>query len=127
MSKDKIKKNGRPVKDIDFELIDNLCGIQCTGEEMASVLDIDYDTLNARIKEKTGKTFSEYFKQKSGKGKVSLRRKQFTLAQGGDKTMLIWLGKQYLNQSEKNEVQANIYNISSSFKTKEEDKNSGGH
>ena len=31
---------------------------------------------------------------------MSLRRKQYELALEGDRTMLIWLGKQHLGQSE---------------------------
>lgn len=34
-----------------------------------------------------------------------LRAKQFEVALGGDKTMLIWLGKQRLGQSEKTAVE----------------------
>lgn len=33
--------------------------------------------------------------------KQSLRRMQYLVAMTGDKTMLIWLGKQYLGQTEK--------------------------
>jgi hypothetical protein len=36
--------------------------------------------------------------------KMSLRREQVRLAKQGDRTMLIWLGKQYLGQSERHEV-----------------------
>jgi hypothetical protein len=32
------KKNGRPKIPIDFELVDNLAKIFCTGEEIASVI-----------------------------------------------------------------------------------------
>lgn len=35
---------------------------------------------------------------------MSLRRKQYEMAAGGNPTMLIWLGKQYLNQTDKNEI-----------------------
>ena len=34
------------------------------------------------------------------KEKVELREKQFEMAMNGDVRMLIWLGKQYLNQGE---------------------------
>lgn len=97
------KPTGRPRKEIDMNLVDNLCEIQCTGEEIASVIEIDYDTLNARIKETSGKSFSEYIKTKMGKGKVSLRRWQWRSAAEGNVTMLIWLGKQYLGQKDKND------------------------
>jgi hypothetical protein len=93
------KKTGRPRKEVNFNLVDQLWKIQCTGEEIASVLDMDYDTLNARVKENFGIPFSDYFKRKSGAGKASLRRTQFELAKKSA-AMCIWLGKQYLNQRE---------------------------
>ena len=75
--------------------------IQCTGEECASILGIDYDTLNNRLKEDTGSGFSDYYAQKSAGGKVSLRRKQYQKAvEEGNPTMLIWLGKQWLGQKD---------------------------
>jgi hypothetical protein len=103
-------KVGRPkilLTDEQLKTIDNLCAIQCTGEEIASVLEIDYDTLNARLKDHYGMNFSEYFEQKSGKGKASLRRKQFQLAESGNATMLVWLGKQWLNQKDRSEIDTN--------------------
>ena len=41
--------------------------------------------------------------QKKGfeSGKASLRRKQYEVAMGGNCTMLVWLGKQYLGQTDK--------------------------
>ena len=49
----------------------------------------------------TGMSFDEYFAQKRGSGKTSLRRAQWLSAQKGNPTMLIWLGKQYLGQRDK--------------------------
>lgn len=106
----KKKKNGRPAKKLDYSIIDNLCALHCTGEEIAAFLNVDYDTLNAGIKRKTKKTFSEYFAIKSSKGKISLRRKQYELAMAGDKVMLIWLGKQYLGQVDKKELELPGFN-----------------
>ncbi len=105
---DDIKKVGRPVlmlTEKDWHTIDQLCAIQCTGEEIAGVLDIDYDTLNARINDEYGVNFSDYYKRKSSRGKMSLRRKQHEVALSGNPTMLIWLGKQYLEQKDKHEVE----------------------
>lgn len=87
-------------KNIDFKQLKELCGIMCTGEECAGFFNIDYDTLNARIKEKYGYGFSEYFKRKCTAGKISLRRTQFRLATEGDKTLNVWLGKQWLGQTD---------------------------
>ena len=97
-------KGGRPEKPLDYKLIDNLCAIQCTGEEVASALNVSYETLNRRIKKKVKIGFKEYFEQKARKGRISLRRKQYQMALSGDRVMLIWLGKQYLKQAEKQET-----------------------
>ena len=72
-------------------------------EECASIIGMKYDTLNAALKRDGNKGFSDYFAQKGANGKMSLRRKQFDQAMSGNSTMLIWLGKQWLNQSEKHE------------------------
>lgn len=90
-------------KVIDYDTLDKLCAIQCTGEECAAVLGIDYDTLNRRVKQDTGKKFTEYFAEKGSIGKVSLRRRQFNMAESNP-TMAIWLGKQYLGQADKQEI-----------------------
>ena len=37
--------------------------------------------------------------------KLALRKKQFDIAMQGNVQMLIWLGKQYLEQSDKQELQ----------------------
>ena len=108
---DEVNKGGRPIielTDKDWNTIEKLCSLHCTGEEIAGILDIDYDTLNTRIKEKYGYGFSDYFKKKSAKGSASLRRRQYELAMDGNPTMLVWLGKQYLGQVDKQELNANV-------------------
>ena len=96
-------KGGRPLKVIDYKRLDAMCAIHCTGEECASILGMDYDTLNRTLKKDGHKGFTEYFKQKGANGKMSLRRKQFDHAMSGNATMLIWLGKQWLGQADKQE------------------------
>lgn len=95
---------GRPVKNIDFTELDKLIGIQATAEECASWFDVSVDTIDRRLQEQFGMGFAEYSKQKKGKGKISLRRRQMQAALDGNTTMLIWLGKQYLGQSEGGEI-----------------------
>lgn len=89
---------------IDWNMVNKLCGIQCTAEEIASALDISSDTLYRACLRIHGVTFAEYFKLKKGGGKVSLRRMQWLTAQKGNPTMQIWLGKQYLDQKDKHEL-----------------------
>ena len=97
------KKITKPLHQLDYKKLDAMCAIHCTGEECAAILDIDYDTLNKALKRDGNKGFTEYFKQKGANGKMSLRRKQFDHAMSGNATMLIWLGKQWLGQVDKQE------------------------
>jgi hypothetical protein len=96
---------GRPRKVIDYKIVDRLCAIQCTGEEIASVLGVDYDTLCAGVKRDFKLPLIEYLEQKRLYGKSSLRRAQWKAADSGNPTMLIWLGKQYLGQRDKHDVE----------------------
>lgn len=99
----KPKVMGRPRIEINWEQFNKLCGLQCTLLEIASYFDCSDDTIERRVKETHGVTFAEYFAQKRGNGKIALRRKQYEAALAGNVTLLIWLGKQYLGQSDKQE------------------------
>ena len=94
-------KGGAPKKTIDYIQLQKLCAIQCTGEECAALLNIDYDTLNRHLKNDGHGGFTDYFKKYSANGKASLRRRQYKAAvEDGNVPMMIWLGKQYLGQKE---------------------------
>lgn len=95
---------GRPQLPINWDIVDALCTVQCTMEEIASALGVSVDTLDNALKRDKKTTFSDYFKEKRRTGFVSLRRKQFQAALNGNVTMMIWLGKQYLNQRDRQEV-----------------------
>lgn len=90
-------KMGRPRKEIEQGLFENLCRIQCTEVEMCSVFECSEDTLNRWCKKTYHATFAETYKKLSTSGKASLRRMQFKLAEK-NANMAIWLGKQYLSQ-----------------------------
>lgn len=96
-------KMGRPRKEIDQKIFENLCGIQCTEAEICSVFDCCEDTLNAWCKRTYGETFSDTYKKKRQLGKPSLRRMQWELAKK-NASMAIFLGKQYLGQSDQGGV-----------------------
>lgn len=92
--------NGRPVTiEIDWKLFEQLCYIQCTQSEIASFFKIDEDSLRSHVQKNYGETYSECYKRFSNGGKSSLRRTQFRLAEKNT-AMAIWLGKQYLGQSD---------------------------
>ena len=90
----------RPKKRISQKQFESLCAIQCTKEEICDVLDVTEKTLNNWCKESYGEGFSLVFSKKRALGKASLRRNQWKLAEKGNSTMQIWLGKQLLKQSE---------------------------
>jgi hypothetical protein len=91
----------RPTIEIDKTEFEKLCMLFCTLTEIADFFDCTDDTINNWCKKEYGESFSGVYKRKSSKGKISLRRKQFQVAMAGDRGMLIWLGKQYLGQSDK--------------------------
>lgn len=92
------KKRGRPKIEIDLEQVEKLAGLFCTHEEIAAFLNICVNTLKSR------NDFLTVYKRGYENGKASLRRLQAKKAFEGNTTMLIWLGKQYLGQSDKTET-----------------------
>lgn len=89
------KKMGRPKKEIDYETVEKLAALFCTQDEIAAFLNLDVKTLQRDVE------FGVFYKKGQEKGKCSLRRHQYECAKKGNSAMLIWLGKQYLGQSEK--------------------------
>lgn len=87
----------RPRKEIDFEQFKKLCALQCTLEEIAGFFDCSIDTIERWCKRELKEGFAEAYKKYSAKGKTSLRRYQFKLAEK-NAAMAIFLGKNYLGQ-----------------------------
>lgn len=72
------------------------------------MLGIHPDTLYKAVENEYKMTFTAYSQEKKAEGRELLRKKQFDIALDGDKTMLVWLGKQYLGQTDKSEVDTNL-------------------
>lgn len=94
------KKMGRPKKEIKKTQFEKLCELQCTLEEIASAMECSADTVQRWCKEVYGETFAVVFKKYASRGKTSLRRTQFKLAERSA-SMAIWLGKQMLDQEDR--------------------------
>ena len=90
-----------PRLDIDIEQFEKLCAIHCAEFEIAEWFNMSIDTLERRVKEHYGENFADVFKRKRGRGKISLRRIRWKLAMEGNVTMIIWLSKQHLGESDK--------------------------
>lgn len=98
----------RPLAVIDWEIVDELMEAGCTGVEIASYFGLYPDTLYARVEDKYKCGFSAYLHQKRSVGDALIRKTQFDVAIDKDKTMLIWLGKQRLDQREPEQKTSNL-------------------
>lgn len=97
----------KPYKEIDQGQFENLCGLQCTRNEICEWFKTTDKTLDAWCKRTYGEGFSATYEKKRGTGKISLRRMQFRLAER-NAAMAIFLGKQYLGQSDNVTLNANV-------------------
>lgn len=77
-----------------------LCKMQATQKEIMSFFEIDMTALDRFCKRNYQRTFSKTKDMLSDGGRMSLRRKQMSVALDGSVPMLIWLGKQYLGQTD---------------------------
>lgn len=95
---------GRPQVPVDWERVDELLEAGCIGTEVAAVFGMHYETFYDRVYQNYKIGFTEYASAKRAKGESAIREAQFNKALGktkkGDNAMLIWLGKQRLNQRE---------------------------
>lgn len=101
----------RPVVKISWTEFDKLLEMQCTLEEIAAWFRCSVDTIERHVKTNKGMGFAEY----SGSiraciGRITLRRALWRTALGKkkgslpDKTLLIFLSKQYLGFADKSEM-----------------------
>lgn len=88
----------RPKLDIDAKQVEALASYGCTNTEIASFFGCEKSTITKRFSINVAKG-------KEG-GKIRLRKKQFEVAMSGNVSMLIWLGKQTLDQSDKQDIEA---------------------
>ena len=96
-------KGGRPKKQIDKKMFENLCKIQCTKDDVCGIFDCDEKTITRWCQDTYEEGFSDVYKRKSSIGKMSLRRNQYAMSETNP-TMAIWLGKNWLGQSDKTEI-----------------------
>ena len=83
---------GKPAS-LDLNLVRNLFRIQCTLEEVASVLHVSERTIQRHQKKAE---FREAMEAGKAEGRVSTRRQLFKLAEGGNVAATIFLAKNLL-------------------------------
>lgn len=91
----------RPEITIDWNVVNELLEAGCIGTEIAASIGMHPETFYDRVVKEFRIGFTEYATQKRAKGNSILRKVQFDVAtKDKDKTMLVWLGKQRLDQRE---------------------------
>lgn len=86
----------RPKLQINEAQVEQLAAINCSYEEAAAVLNCDPRTIQRR--------YAAVFKKGREVGRMSLKRKMWETAMGGNVAMQIFLSKQLLGYSDKTEV-----------------------
>ena len=99
------KGPSKPLNDEDFLRLLNMVRIQCTMTECCSILGMSDTTMNRRLKERGEENFEALYSKYNDEGRMSLRRMQWQAAESGNASLLIWLGKQYLNQRDKSNME----------------------
>ena len=92
----------RAEQDVAPGELEKLGLMHCTQAECAAFFGVAAETMCRVLKRSAA--HRDAYERGLQKGKLSIRRKQYELAMAGDKTMLIWLGKQMLGQVDKQET-----------------------
>jgi DNA-binding CsgD family transcriptional regulator len=89
-----LEEKMRAKKEIPIEKqVEKLASYGLTNKEIAEALGFDDSTLKRK--------FENFLTKGKANLKQRLKRKQIDVALGGNVSMLIWLGKQYLGQADK--------------------------
>jgi len=88
--------------ELNLDALEKLCRLNCTHEEIAAYFNVSAKTIQRRYQEEPD--FAEAVDRGKAHGKLSLRRQQIKLVEEGNPTMAIWLGKQLLGQTDKQEI-----------------------
>lgn len=107
MSTPKLRKRGRPKFVPNWDQVQRLCHIHCSIEEIAWFSGASLLTMNTHCMKDHQMTMQEFWNKHSAGGKMSIRRKQYTVATEGKGSvaMLKWLGMNWLHQANRVSIQ----------------------
>ena len=91
----------KPLTNIEREKFEDLLSYQCTKEDIAGFFHVSEKTIARFCQREYQKTFKELAEEYNASGRVSLRRAQYASAMAGNVQMQIFLGKQWLGQSDR--------------------------
>lgn len=103
-------KMGRPKIEIDWSRLNQACLVGCTLLECAGILGVDDNTLMRAIHDKYGLTFGQYRDEKEAPKLKQLRERLWDAALDPKSGPVdrIWVSKNKLNWTDKQEVQQKV-------------------
>ena len=96
------------IVNIDQEEFEKLCTYYCTLADISNFFKCSEDTIENWCKKTYKRLFSDISEEKRGLVRLQLRRKQIQVALSGNVSMLIWLGKNLLDQTDKAEIKETL-------------------
>jgi hypothetical protein len=84
--------------EIDLTEVEKLAAMQASDQEMAAFFGVTTRTIERRRHEPE---FAEAIERGKAKGRLSIRRAQLRLLEAGNTAIAIFLGKNYLNQTDR--------------------------
>jgi len=100
-------KVGRPKINLNLEELERLSRLNCTMPEISAYFDIPLRTLEDKFTNEVD--VRKAIEKGRATGKLSLRRRQIQIMEEtNNPTMAIWLGKQMLGQTDKQEIVQDI-------------------
>ena len=102
----------RPLKQINWDIIEKRMEAGCTAKEIASSANIDINTFYDRFKLEYGKCFADCADDFYSLGNANLKLTQYVKAIGGNIPMLLLLGRERLGQSKNDDSSKNNQQIS---------------
>ena len=106
-TKKQVKNVGRPKIILNLEELERLSRLNCTMPEISAYFDIPLRTLEDKFANELD--VRKAIEKGRATGKLSLRRRQIQIMEEtNNPTMAIWLGKQMLGQTDKQEIVQDI-------------------
>lgn len=114
---------GRPPEEFDLEQVELFGRFKATYETMADWFDVSTRTIE-RLMSPSNPEMTDFCRHyKKGNSDLKLRLSEAQIHNAiveGNATLQVWLGKQYLNQKDKQEIESNVNaNISNTDELKE--------
>jgi hypothetical protein len=92
-------ERGRPEIELDARQAEAFGACRATYETMASIYDCSVDTIRRRMRNEESE-FCKAYKRGLGRTKIRLSEAQINYALMGNASLLIWLGKNMLGQTD---------------------------